>query len=274
MQYFPASPMEMAQSVWRNRSLIYQLTKREVLGRYRGSIAGLGWSLLHPLLMLGIYTFVFSQVFHARWPGLSNHQATTDFALVLFVGLIVHGIFAECVNRAPGLILSNANYVKKVVFPLEILPCVAMGSAIFHGSVSVLVLLCAQLLLHETVPWTAVLFPFALLPLLCATIGAAWFLSALGVYIRDIVQITGIVTTILLFISPVFFPLSAVPSQFQSWLKLNPLTFVIEASRTSLIFGQIFDWIGWILYLILSLAVAWAGFWWFQKTRRGFADVI
>lgn len=274
MQHFPASPKEMAESVWRNRSLIFQLTKREVLGRYRGSVAGLGWSFLHPVLMLAIYTFVFSQVFHARWPGLAEHQSTADFALVLFVGMIVHGIFAECINRAPGLILSNVNYVKKVVFPLEILPCVAMGSAVFHGGISVLVILSAQMLLHESLPWTAIMFPLVLLPLLCATMGTAWFLSALGVYVRDIVQATGIVTTILLFISPVFFPVSAVPPQFQLWLNLNPLTFVIEAGRNSLIFGRVFDWMGWTCYLIASLAVACAGFWWFQKTRRGFADVI
>ena len=264
----------MAESFWRNRSLIVQLTKRDVLGRYRGSVAGLGWSLLHPVVMLTIYTFVFSLVFRAKWPGLADHQSTADFALVLFVGLIVHGIFSECINRAPGLILSNANYVKKVVFPLEILPCIAMGSAVFHGAISVLVLLSAQLLLHETLPWTVIFFPLVLVPLLCATIGVAWFLSSLGVYVRDIVQATGIATTILLFISPVFFPVSAVPPSLQPWLKLNPLAFVIEAGRNSLIFGGAFDWVAWGWFLIASHALAWTGFWWFQKTRRGFADVI
>ena len=200
--------------------------------------------------------------------------STVDFALLLFVGLILHGLFAEGVNRAPGLIISNPNYVKKVVFPLEILPCVAMGSAVFHGSISLAVMLLALLVTHGTIPWTIVLIPFVLVPLLCATLGIAWFLSALGVYIRDIVQVTGIVTTIFLFISPVFFPLSAVPQEFQTWLKLNPLTFVIEAGRNVLIFGRTFDWIGWTWYAVGSFAVTWAGFWWFQKTRRGFADVV
>ncbi len=273
MQRFSASPIEMAMSIWRNRSLTFQMTKREVLGRYRGSLLGLGWSLFHPLVMLTIYTFVFSVVFRARWPGMAE-GSMTDFALALFVGMILHGIFAECVNRAPSLILSNVNYVKRVVFPLEILPWVAMGSAVFHAAISLAVLVVVLLLTHGAVPWTIVLFPLVLLPFICATIGTAWFLSSLGVYIRDIAQITGIVTTILLFVSPVFFPLSAVPTEFQAWMKLNPLTFVIESGRSVLIFGLGFDWLGWVCYLVASLGIAWGGFWWFQKTRKGFADVI
>jgi lipopolysaccharide transport system permease protein len=188
--------------------------------------------------------------------------------------MILHALFAECVNRAPNLVLSNANYVKKVVFPLEILPCVAMGSAVFHGGISLAVMLVVLLFLHGTIPWTILLIPFVLVPLLCATLGVAWFLSALGVYIRDIFQVTSIVTTIFLFISPVFFPLSAVPQEFQAWIKLNPLTFVIEAGRNVVIFGRSFDWTGWSWYAAASFMVAWAGFWWFQKTRRGFADVV
>jgi len=273
MQHFSTSPIEMAASLWRNRSLIFQMTKREVLGRYRGSVLGLGWSLFHPLVMLAIYTFVFSVVFRARWPGMAE-GSTADFALLLFVGMILHGIFAECVNRAPSLILSNINYVKKVVFPLEILPWVAMGSAVFHGTISLAVLLVALLLTHGTVPWTIVLFPLVLLPFVCATVGTAWILSSLGVYIRDIAQTTGILTTILLFVSPIFFPLSAVPIEFQAWMELNPLTFVIESGRSVLIFGKGLDWLGWVCFLVASLGVASGGFWWFQKTRKGFADVI
>jgi len=132
----------------------------------------------------------------------------------------------------------------------------------------------ALLLTHGTVPWTIVLIPFVVLPLLCATLGIAWFLSALGVYIRDIAHVSGFVTTIFLFISPVFFSLASVPQEFQKWLELNPLTFVIEAGRNVLIFGRTFDWVGWTWNLLGSFGVAWAGFWWFQKTRRGFADVV
>lgn len=268
MQRFSTSPIEIAKSVWRNRSLTFQMTKREVLGRYRGSLFGLGCSLFHPLVMLAIYTFVFSVVFRARWPGMAE-GSMTDFALALFVGMILHGIFAECVNRAPSLILSNVNYVKKVVFPLEILPWVAMGSALFHGAISLAVLLAALLLTHGMVPWTIILFPLILLPFVCATVGVAWFLSSLGVYIRDIAQITGIVTTTLLFVSPVFFPLSAVPTELQAWMKLNPLTFVIESGREVLIFGQSFDWVGWGGISSPVSALHGAGSGGFRKREKG-----
>ena len=267
------SPLMMWASLWRHRYLIWQMSKREVIGRYRGSVMGLAWSFFNPVIMLAVYTFVFSMVFKARW-GVGSQESRADFAIILFVGMIVHGLFAECVNRAPGLILSNVNYVKKVVFPLEILTWVAMGSALFHAVISLAVLLIAQLIVNSSLPWTAVLFPLVILPLLLATMGVAWLLSATGVFVRDIGQITGISTTVLLFVSPVFYPVSALPTEYQKWLLLNPLTFVIEEARNVLIWGKIPDWAGWGVSFLASLAIAWAGFWWFQKTRKGFADVL
>lgn len=249
------------------------MTKREVIGRYRGSVLGLAWSFFNPILMLSVYTFVFSEVFKARW-GAGGGEDKASFAVFLFVGMIVYGLFAECVNRAPGLIISNANYVKKVVFPLEILPSVAMGSALFHASISLMVLLCAQLLFNQRLPWTIVFLPVIMLPLLFATAGAVWVLSSLGVFARDIAQITGVLTTVLMFLSPVFYPLSALPKKFQLWLHLNPLTFIIEAARNALIFGDVPDLNGLVFVLAASLAIAAGGFWWFQKTRKGFADVL
>jgi lipopolysaccharide transport system permease protein len=249
------------------------MTKREVLGRYRGSVLGLGWSLFHPLVMLAIYTFVFSVVFRARWPGMAE-GSMTDFALTLFVGMILHGMFAECVNRAPNLIISNVNYVKKVVFPLEILPCVAMGSAVFHATISLMVLLAMSVLTHGTAPLTVLLIPFVVLPLLCVTLGVAWFLSSLGVYLRDISQVIGIVTSVMLFLSPVFYPASAVPPTFRPLLYMNPLTFIIEQARNLVFVGQSPSWYGLLMYAIGGLVIAWAGFAWFQKTRKGFADVV
>lgn len=272
MQQFSSSPKEIVASLWRNRFLIMQMSKREVIGRYRGSIMGLGWSFFSPVLMLVVYTFVFSVVFKARWGGGEENNAS--FAIILFVGMIVHGLFAECVNRAPGLILSNVNYVKKVVFPLEILPWVAMGSALFHAMISLAVLLIAQLMLNFALPWTVVFFPLVILPLLIATMGFAWILSATGVFVRDIAQTTGIITTVLLFVSPVFYPVSALPKEYQPWLLLNPLTFFIEEARSVLIWGRMMDWTGWGLSFIVGVTIAWAGFWWFQKTRKGFADVL
>jgi lipopolysaccharide transport system permease protein len=194
----------MIASSWRNRSLIAALVKREVVGRYRGSVMGIAWSFFTPLLMLVIYTFVFSIVFQARW-GLDSNESKTDFALILFVGLIVHGLFAECINRAPLLIITNVNYVKKVIFPLEILSLVAFGSALFHTVISLVVMLLAQLILNQHMPLTVVYFPIVLLPLVFATLGFAWFLAALGVYVRDIGQITGISPLCYCLFPPCFF---------------------------------------------------------------------
>jgi lipopolysaccharide transport system permease protein len=224
--------VELLGGLWHNRELILQMTKREVLGRYKGSIIGLVWSFFNPVLMLTVYTFVFSVVFKARW-GLGGDENRTDFAVVLFVGLIIHGLFAECVNKAPGLILGNVNYVKKVVFPLEVLPWVAMGSALFHAGISTIVLLAAQLALNHHLAWTVIFFPVILLPLGFATMGLTWFLSSLGVYVRDISQVTGIFTMVMMFISPVFFPVSALPKDYQIWMQLNPLTSIIEESRNT-----------------------------------------
>lgn len=272
-QRFAASPLALISSLWRNRGLIWRLTVREVVGRYRGSVLNIGWSLVNPLLMLAVYTFVFSVVFQARW-GVDTEQNKLGFASILFIGLIVHGLFAECINRAPTLILTNVSYVKKIVFPIEILPWVAMGSSIFHALARVVVLMVVILLLNRFVPWTALLLPVLILPLVLLTMGVAWFLAATGVYLRDIGQVTGIITAIMLFMAPVFYPLSALPEKYRFIIQLNPLTFVIESARRVLIWGEPFSPSAWVVYSLISVAVASAGFWWFQRTRRGFADVL
>jgi lipopolysaccharide transport system permease protein len=262
----------MFKSLWRNRLLIWQMTQRDIAARYRGSVIGLAWSFINPLLMLLVYTFVFSVVFNARW-GVEE-ESRTDFAIILFAGMIVFGLFSEMINRAPGQIVSNANYVKKVVFPLEILSWVSLGSVLFHSLVSLAVLLLAQLLINLSLPWTVILFPLVLLPLIFASLGGAWFLAALGVYVRDIGQITAVFTTVLMFMSAVFYPISALPESYQAWLRLNPLVLIITESRKVLILGRLPDW-SWLgISLLMGLTIAFAGFWWFQKTRKGFADVL
>lgn len=267
------TPAAMFTSLWRNRQLIWQMTRREIAARYRGSIIGLAWSFINPILMLAVYTFVFSVVFKARWQ-TGGTESRTDFALILFAGLIVFGLFSEVVNHAPRQIVSNPNYVKKVVFPLEILSWVSLGSVLFQSLVSLSVLLLAQLILNRTFPWTVVLFPLVLLPLIFASLGTAWFLAALGVYVRDIGQITAVFTTVLMFLSAIFYPLSALPEGYQSWLRLNPLVVIIAESRKVLIFGRLPDW-SWLgIAMVIGLIIAFAGFWWFQKTRKGFADVL
>ena len=268
-----ASILELFSSLWRNRRLIFQLTKRDVIGRYRGSVAGIAWSFLNPLLMLAVYTFVFSVIFKARW-AVASEDSRVGFAIVLFVGIIIHGLLAECINKAPDLIMANANYVKRVVFPLEVLPWVALGSALFHTLISLLVLFSAQLLLGSPIPLTAVLILVVIMPLAVVAMGFAWLLAATSVFVRDIAQLTGIFTSVLMFLAPVFYPISALPEEYRAWLYLNPLTFIIEQARAVLIAGQSPDWSGMAIYSLASLAFAWFGFWWFQKVRKGFADVL
>ena len=269
----PTSPVAMIKSLWRNRHLIVQMTRRDVVGRYKGSVLGLAWSFLTPILMLAVYTFVFSVVFKARW-GTDGDESKTQFALVLFVGMIVHGLFAEVLNRAPGLILSNVNYVKKVVFPLDVLPVIAMGAALFHASISLAVLLIAFALFNGYLHWTIIFVPVVLLPLVILTLGVAWIFASLGVFLRDVGQTVGIITTMMLFLAPIFYPITALPEEIRPWIMANPLTFIIEEARGVVILGRMPEWTGLGIYTLAATAVAWAGFAWFQKTRKGFADVL
>ena len=270
----PTSLLSLAKSLWRNHQLVIQMTKREVVGRYKGSAFGLAWSLFNPVFMLAVYTFVFSEIFKSRWGGAGGDDSKTQFAVVLFVGMIVLNLFCEVLNRAPNLILSNVSYVKKVVFPIEILPIIAIGAALFHSLISLSVLLAAFLLFNGFVYWTAALAPLVLIPLVILTAGFAWMLASLGVFLRDVGQTIGIITTVLMFLSPVFYPVAAVPASFRPFIMANPLTFIIEQARAVLIWGQTPDWSGLGIYTVAAIAVAWLGYFWFQKTRKGFADVL
>jgi lipopolysaccharide transport system permease protein len=271
--YHSSNPFNFIRSLSRNRQLLRQMTKREILGRYRGSFLGLFWSFFQPIFMLAVYTFVFSVVFQAKW-GANHSESKAQFAIILFAGLIVFNLFAEVITRAPNLILNNVNYVKKVVFPLEILPVVAVGSALFHSMVSVCVLLAFQGVVNHTVPVTALLLPAVLFPLLLLILGGGWFLASLGVFLRDVNQTIGILTTALMFLSAIFFPSSALPEQIRPYLFLNPLAFIIEQTREVLIWGNIPNWRGLSIHLLFDIVFAWISLFWFQKTRKGFADVL
>ena len=272
MRQFPATPIEMVASLWRNRGLIHASTKREVLGRYRGSVLGLLWSFFNPLFMLAVYTFVFSEIFKARWSGGS--ESKTEFALVLFAGLIVFNLFAECINRAPSLILSNPNYVKKVVFPLEILPFVGLLSAFYHALISLVVWLIAYAVLFGKPHVTGLLLPLVVLPYGLFIMGLSWALASLGVFLRDVSQFMGLLTTILMFLSPIFYPASSLPEDYRNLFYFNPLTPVVELTRDLLYWGKTPDFNLLSLYWLASGMIAWLGFAWFQKTRKGFADVL
>ena len=265
-------PRGIFTSLIKHQTLIRQLAKREVSSRYRDSVMGFFWTLLNPLLMLTIYTLIFGYVFKARWGDMNLGDGS--FALTLFCGLIVHGMFAECINRAPVLITSNVNYVKKVVFPIEILPWFTIYAAFFHTLMSLVVLTIFNFLVNGSVPITILWLPVVFFPYILFLAGCLWLFSALGVFLSDIKQLMGVLTTALLFLSPVFYPISALPESMQRLIYLNPLTLIIEQSREIFLWGNAPDFKLLFLYGLFSLVVAIIGFVWFQKSRRGFADVL
>lgn len=267
------SLMGLFDTLWRSRQLIALMTKREAMSKYKGSVFGIAWSLVTPMLMMLVYTFVFSVVFKSKW-GSGSTDSKTQFAVLLFTGITIHGLFAEIFNKAPGIILANVNYVKRVVFPIEILSIISAASALFSAFVNVVVLMGAFFIFNGYIPWTMPLFILILGPLVIGCVGVSWILSALGVFLRDISQSVGIFTTIMTFVSPVFFPVSAVPADFQSIVRLNPLTFIIEQARDVLIWGKTPEWNMLALYYIGASITFVAGFVWFQKTRKGFSDVL
>lgn len=255
-----------------HKDLVVALTTREIFSRYKGSFMGIFWSFITPLLMLAVYTFVFGVVFRARWSGENSSQP--EFALILFSGLLVYNVFSECINRAPNLIVSNANYVKKILFPLEIIPIATIGSALFNMGITLCVWLMFYLVIFGVPHLTILLLPVAILPLVLLTLGLTWFLASVGVYVRDVNQLVGILTTVLLFLSPIFYPLSALPESYQHLVQLSPFTYAVEQARDIMIWGRGMDWPAWFVWTVLSSAVAWLGYAWFQKTRKGFSDVL
>ncbi|MFF2047324.1 ABC transporter permease [Stenotrophomonas sp. HMSC10F06] len=252
--------------------LIFQLTRREVSGRYKGSVLGLFWSFVNPLLMLSVYTLFFSVILKVRWG--DEPQRQSDFAILLFVGLILHGFIAECINRAPGLITGNVNYVKKVVFPIGILPVVSCASALFHWFISLTVLALALLFVGTGIPATFPLILVVMVPLILYALGISWMLASVGVYLRDVSQVVGVLSQILLFMSPVFFPVTKIPEYIRPVFLANPLTTIIEQARAVAVFGQLPDWWQLAGQTAIATTVCVLGLIWFRRTKCGFADVL
>lgn len=254
------------------RTLIWQFTRRDVLARYRGSLLGFGWSFLTPLLMLAVYTFVFRVVFKARWTG--GAESDFEFALQVYAGLIVFTLFAEVVNRAPRLVLEQPNLVQKVMFPLEVLPWVAVLAGLFHLALNLAALLAAAAIARGGLPLSVLALPLVLAPFVPLLLGLGWFLASFGVFVRDVGQVTTLGVSLLMFLSPVFYPVSSLPESWRPWLAANPLTPVIEQLRHVVLDGLWPDWPQLALHLAIASVVAWAGARWFAATRKGFADVI
>jgi lipopolysaccharide transport system permease protein len=259
-------------SVYQHRNLLFSLILRDVRARYRDSVLGLVWAFVNPLLMLAVYTFVFSYVFKAH--ASVGTGSKIEFSLVLYSGLMVFNLFAECISRAPSIIVSNVSYVKKVIFPLEILPIVNLGAVLFHAMINLLVWLAFYCVFFGLPKPTIFLYPLIILPLVMISLGGAWILSSLGVYLRDISQIIGMAVQLLMFLSPIFYTVSMLPAPIRSYMVLNPLAQTIDQVRSVLISGVLPDLLSWSVYFAISLIVAWVGFLGFQKTRKGFADVL
>ena len=255
------------------RHLCWRLSQREVSARYRGSAIGMAWSLINPLFMLAIYTFVFSTVFKSRWGNLED-AGPLGFAINLFVGLIVFNLFAECVSKGPSLVLCRPNFVTKVVFPLEILPLVTVASACFQALSSLAILGIFELIVIGRIPSSILWLPLVWLPLISCCLAAGWILGAIGVYLRDLEQVTGVLLSALMFMSAVFYPFSALPERWQPLLALNPLAVMIEQTRRVTINGQQPD-LSYLLFgSILGLGLCELSYRIFQRARLGFADVL
>jgi lipopolysaccharide transport system permease protein len=259
--------------ITRHRHLVILLAKRNVQGRYKGSLLGMIWALLTPVLMLFVYIFVFSVVFETRW-GTNESQSRTDFGLALFAGLTAFNLFAETISISPGLILANRNYVKRIVFPLEVLPASQFLANLVQATCCFLILLVALLTVRGGIPWTVLFLPVVLLPLSLLTLGCAYFVSSLGVFIRDAQHIIGFLVTMLLFLSAVFYPVTAVPPTWQWLLRLNPLVPIIEDVRQVTLHGEPPDWPHWCLVTLFGSFTFAAGLAWFSKSKRAFADVL
>jgi lipopolysaccharide transport system permease protein len=261
-------------TLWQQHELIIELTRRELSQRYRGSFLGFLWSLLVPLLMLVLYTFVFSTIFHARWSDQNSPTPSSEYALIIFVGLTSYNIFSEVVTRSTSLIPNMPNYVKKVAFPLEIYPLVILIASVILSLVNVLLIVMGNLLLSRGLSSTILLLPLAYLPLIFISLGLGWFVASLGVYIRDLAQIMPVIVTVCFFLSPIVYPLSMVPQGLQPLLYLNPLTTIVEGFRQVLLWNGPLPWQSWGICTIVSFLIAILGYIWFMGTKKGFADVL
>ena len=255
-----------------DRQIVYFLTRKRIVTRYRGSVLGLIWSFIVPALTLAIYTLVFGVILESRWS--RGDSTTTEYAFLLYLGLCVYWLVSECVSEAPSLVHNHTNYVKKVVFPLEILPWVNLWDALFHSTIRLGVFVIALTLFQGPPPLTILLLPLVWLPLCLWTLGLCWILAAAGAYWRDLREIIGLILVGLLFLSPTFYSLDAVPEATRNIIMLNPISFPLMQTRDVAYYGNLPDPLSWFGVLIFSLIFASVGHAVFARSRKGFADVV
>lgn len=257
----------------RKWDLLISLTRRDIDRRYKDSLIGSLWSLIIPFVLLAIYTVIFSTIFQAKWAGMEV-SGKVDYAVILFVGLIVYNIFAEAITRAPSCITSQPNFVKKVVFPLELLPGVAVLSALYNGMTSGLALLVVLAFSSFGLNWHLLLFPVILLPMLLLTTGVSLFFASLGVYLKDTDQFASMFARVLQYLTPVLYPSTLFPGMLGELMRASPLAVQVEQLRALIVFGQLPEILPYLYSTGLSVLVFAGGSWWFQRTRKGFSDVL
>ncbi len=260
------------RSLLQNRSLVWRMTKREIAARVQATMLGPVWLVLSPLISLVVYQFIFVVVFDARWPTPSDSHVSP--ALVLLTGLTVFSIFSENVSRAPGLVLEQITYVKKVVFPLECLPWISLLGSLVNVAISVVLLLLLQTALDGPPPITAFFLPLILLPFMLVVLGLCWFFAAVGVYLRDTKQIVSYFIPLTMFLCPLFYPIERSPESLRPYLYLNPATLIIQEARNSMLWGVAPEPVGYLIACGAGLVLAAVGHWGFMRARRGFADVL
>jgi lipopolysaccharide transport system permease protein len=265
-------PFAFFVSAWKYRELVLPLTRRRISARYRGSFLGMSWAILTPLMLLAIYTFIFSIVFQSKWGLESGNQ--TEFALVLFSGLILYSVFSDCVNEAPSLLVGNKLYIRQLVFPTEILAWTCVLGSLFNLAINSAILTIFYAIVMGPPPATLFLLPLIALPIVLMTLGAVWFLSSIGIFVQDLAQVVGLLTTALLFLSPIFYPASAVPESFQATYTLNPFVPILEMARDVIFSGELPAWQSLGKLFLGSWLFAWLGYIWFMKAKKGFADVV
>jgi lipopolysaccharide transport system permease protein len=266
------------RNVWRplwqlpsRAELIFSLAKRDLLTRYKGSVLGIVWAVLTPVVMIAIFTFIFAGVFGASFgPNHSNWE----YALYLFCGLVPWMMFQETLQQSTNTIVSHANLVKRVVFPLETLPVALTFSSLGNQLFATVALLLATVFVRHQVPLTALWFPLVLIPQLLLTLGAAWLIASLGVFLRDIVQGVSLLLMAWMYLTPIIYPESMVPERFRQFINLNPFTPLVRSYRRIFLDGLGPDWSGLAYFTIIAIVTFVFGYWWFARTRKNFADVI
>lgn len=267
------NPVRLGATLARHRHLVLQLARREIHGRYKGTALGLLWSLGTPLVLLATYTFVFGIVFRARWPGQAP-DALGEFGLILFCGLVAFGIFSELVGRSPSLVLGVPNYVKKVVFPLEVLPVSALLAALFHASIGFGVIVAAEVVTGRGIHPSWLLLPLVVVPVACLALGVAWALAAVGVFVRDLQPTVALVLQVMFFVTPIFYPLAAIPERMRPIIALNPLATLVEHVRLVVVFGHVPPLGPLVTSWVVSLVIMQLGFAVFMRSKKAFADVM